>query len=135
MEDFSAIIRQQPSRGRMCGLGDTVSRRMLDPPLIIQLLLPQPAKNYQPFEFICNTTILDAEDGTHNGLICFSKTIGHKTLSTSIKSVLLGQTVTTGVLLNDMKSNELQIFFVFPELAVRIQGDFKLCCNIGNLNT
>ncbi|KAI8891596.1 hypothetical protein BC833DRAFT_626692 [Globomyces pollinis-pini] len=34
---YTIIIRQQPIQGRMCGLKDVVDRRVLDPPLIIEI--------------------------------------------------------------------------------------------------
>ncbi|KAI8891633.1 hypothetical protein BC833DRAFT_626646 [Globomyces pollinis-pini] len=34
---YTIVIRQQPIQGRMCGLKDVVDRRVLHPPLIIEL--------------------------------------------------------------------------------------------------
>ena len=40
---FKTSILQQPDRARMSGMGDNVSRRMLDPPLVLQMEILPPS--------------------------------------------------------------------------------------------
>ncbi len=45
---------------------------------------------------------------------------------------MLGQTSAAGMVLNDIDDTEA-IFFVFPDLSIRIQGTYTLSCQLVNL--
>lgn len=47
----------------------------------------------------------------------------------SLHQTLLGQTVVTGQVLENMDGQDT-IFFIFPDLSVRIQGTFALRCTL-----
>jgi hypothetical protein len=42
---FHLVIRQQPKHSRMCGYGEKVDRRPIDPPPIIQLVVDDPPQS------------------------------------------------------------------------------------------
>ncbi|KAI9031797.1 hypothetical protein CLU79DRAFT_272715 [Phycomyces nitens] len=48
---FELVIRQQPVRSRMCGIGERVDRRPIDPPPIVELKLKR--KNDENKNLIC----------------------------------------------------------------------------------
>ena len=138
--DFSVSIRQEPIRGRMCGLGDTVARRMLDPPLIIQFDFNE-KKFFTDHQikaiflrYLCYVTIhscnildesvMDASILIPNPIRSLSR--GHS----PYLNTLLGQRVISPLYLNDFADGENRFFFVFSDLAIRIQGDFILKCYI-----
>ncbi|KAJ3027728.1 UNVERIFIED_CONTAM: hypothetical protein HDU68_003261, partial [Siphonaria sp. JEL0065] len=113
------VIRQQPLHSRMCGFGEKVDRRPVDPPPIIQLEITSSgspedvAYLYNPYYFMYASLIsLDSEDEVH---------ILHdgKTRSTT------GSIVSSLYRLRDL-DNKDGAFFVFPDLSVRMEGSYRL---------
>ena len=51
----------------------------------------------------------------------------------SIVPIMFGATCLNGFVMKDMGSEENSIFFVFPDLSVRIQGEFRICINLIDL--
>ncbi|KAI8617771.1 velvet factor-domain-containing protein, partial [Chytriomyces sp. MP71] len=103
----------------MCGFGEKVDRRPVDPPPIIQLDItsngtPEDfAYLYNPYYFMYASLIaLDNEDEVH---------ILHdgKTRSTT------GSIVSSLYRLRDL-DNKDGAFFVFPDLSVRMEGSYRL---------
>merc|ERR1719354_881497 len=123
-------IRQQPLRGRISGFANLPDRRMLDPPLILQLMLPEESDiEAMASRFVCHVTIYTTND-ENASFIGSGRTVNgvfncHQTL--------LGQTCTSGAMLKDIDS-ENAIFFVFPDLSVRIQGEYSLWCRLFDLS-
>ncbi|KAJ3323772.1 hypothetical protein HDU76_013555 [Blyttiomyces sp. JEL0837] len=113
------ILRQQPKHSRMCGFGEKVDRRPVDPPPIIQLEIksngtPQEsAYLYDPYYFMYASLISpDSEEELHllrDG----------KTRSTT------GSIVSSLYRLKDL-DNKDGAFFVFPDLSVRMEGSYRL---------
>ncbi|KAJ3058208.1 hypothetical protein HDU99_006915, partial [Rhizoclosmatium hyalinum] len=113
------VIRQQPLHSRMCGFGEKVDRRPVDPPPIIQLEITSSgspedvAYLYNPYYFMYASLIsLDSEEEVH---------ILHdgKTRSTT------GSIVSSLYRLRDL-DNKDGAFFVFPDLSVRMEGTYRL---------
>ncbi len=145
--------RQEPDRGRMCGLGDTVSRRMLDPPLVLEVVISQELSEEDMttlgLNLLCNVSITAnvPDDQTHrdetisinkkeleipsdqsfliqSGLRSVPPRLGETYIP-----VLLGSRTINAIVLKDL-DNKKKLFFVFADLACRIQGAFKLYGNI-----
>ncbi|KAI8996110.1 velvet factor-domain-containing protein [Gaertneriomyces semiglobifer] len=107
-------LRQQPKHSRMCGFGEKVDRRPLDPPPIIQLEIQNPLSNdestfissylYNPYYFMYASLIAaDTEEELHllrDG----------KTRSTT------GSIVSSLYRLKDLDNRD-GAFFVFPDLS------------------
>jgi hypothetical protein len=145
MMDFRVSIRQEPIRGRMCGLGGNVARRMLDPPLIVQLDFEERREFTEAevatvaLRFLSHVTI-QAVCGDSNSsvkdahiLITKSSRITAKNIQSQYLSTLLGQRVVSSVYLEDCNDGKKRFFFVFADLAIRIQGIYTLTCNVVNI--
>ncbi|TPX62224.1 hypothetical protein SpCBS45565_g07062 [Spizellomyces sp. 'palustris'] len=112
-------LRQQPKHSRMCGFGEKVDRRPLDPPPIIQLEIQNTTSAdensylYNPYYFMYASLISpDSEEELHllrDG----------KTRSTT------GSIVSSLYRLKDL-DNKDGAFFVFPDLSVRMEGAYRL---------
>ncbi|TPX58806.1 hypothetical protein PhCBS80983_g02910 [Powellomyces hirtus] len=112
-------LRQQPKHSRMCGFGEKVDRRPLDPPPIIQLEIKSTSfadENsylYNPYYFMYASLIApESEEELHllrDG----------KTRSTT------GSIVSSLYRLKDL-DNKDGAFFVFPDLSVRMEGTYRL---------
>ncbi|KAI9361617.1 velvet factor-domain-containing protein, partial [Zopfochytrium polystomum] len=115
----SLTLWQQPKHSRMCGFGEKVDRRPVDPPPIIQLEIKMPQGSdeswylYNPYYFMYATLLLpDSDDELHllrDG----------KTRSTT------GSIVSSLYRLKDVNNKE-GAFFVFPDLSVRLEGRYRL---------
>lgn len=45
-------------------------------------------------------------------------------------STLSGQKTSSGVILNDPEDGNPRLFFIFPDLSVRVLGEYYLLCHI-----
>ncbi|OAD69133.1 hypothetical protein PHYBLDRAFT_159850, partial [Phycomyces blakesleeanus NRRL 1555(-)] len=119
---FELVIRQQPVRSRMCGIGERVDRRPIDPPPIVELKLKR--KNDEnknllqlrsPYLFLA--AILIPTNATESD---------DDSLSLEFHSRLtVGRSVSSLYLLRDLDNTE-GAFFVFSEMSVRAEGTYRL---------
>lgn len=141
--DFRIILRQEPDRGRMCGLGDSVSRRMLDPPLVLQVIFTnkQLSKDQlytRSMQLLCSVHLMESmvpeQDDTDDTDQISCATLVQSSIKTAAAKahhdkscipVLLGTTCINATILNDLDGTPA-MFFVFHDLAVRLQGHFQL---------
>ncbi|KAJ3369560.1 hypothetical protein HDU91_007067 [Kappamyces sp. JEL0680] len=134
--EYTVHIRQQPSRGRMAGLGDVVSRRMLDPPLIVQIdTTDQHCREtlFSQSDFlICKANLLEYKNGDHVDTVVLSKTSGNRTAR--LLPCLIGSRVVKSIVYTDV-DNMQRLFFVFNELSVRLQGKYRIELHVINMNT
>lgn len=121
---YKATIRQEPQRGRMCGLGEQVSRRMLDPPLILEIAFDgkQPTDTEMQnlaVSLTCHVTLKSVENDDQSVVM-----LGKK----SLLPTLLGSTSVPATVLKDVSDSKSKLFFVFHDLGIRLQGKFILEC-------
>ncbi|KAL1930067.1 hypothetical protein VTP01DRAFT_1221 [Rhizomucor pusillus] len=116
------IVRQQPIRSRMCGVGERVDRRPIDPPPILQLKVNNPndtedvmdsLHSLSPYLFVA-AILVPAESNPEDRLeITF-----HSRLT-------IGRTVSSLYILRDLDNTE-GAFFIFPDISVRADGRYRL---------
>ncbi|KAL2912638.1 hypothetical protein HK105_207854 [Polyrhizophydium stewartii] len=132
---YRLVWKQQPDRARMSGFAMR-DRRPLDPTPILQVV---PATDSKPpsfgdapyliahislwnadmtHEFTCSHAQADASDDR-------SEAAPDVSLSSQQKQVLLGNMMSTCHVLKDLGGTR-GMFFVFPDLAVRLSGTFRL---------
>ncbi|KAI8329967.1 velvet factor-domain-containing protein [Chlamydoabsidia padenii] len=115
---FQLMIRQQPLQSRVCGVGEKVDRRPIDPPLIVQLDIIQPSSSR--VEEQCMTQLF---------LTAVLVPDGKRFLDLSLHAQLtVGRTVSSLYHFKDLDGQEKN-FFVFSDLSIRIEGSyrFQLC--------
>jgi hypothetical protein len=103
----------------MCGFGEK-DRRPIDPPPIIQLIInPDSYENDRALESLSYVM--------HAGLWSDDMKIEQNIYYTgnTITKILVGSLVSSVHLSRDL-NHELGIFFVFPDLSVRIDGNYRL---------
>jgi hypothetical protein len=136
---YHVKIRQEPTRGRMCGLGDAVSRRMLDPPLILQIDYDSIDNNSSSklsnlaTQLVCHVNIKAANDDTNMSFLALAG-IPDPIPPEQLIRTMLGQSTTAAQMLRDVDGSK-KLFFVFPDLAIRIQGEYRIECHIMNIKT
>eukprot|EP00158_Paraphelidium_tribonemae_P001552 Partr_v1_DN24536_c0_g1_i4_m19613 putative Velvet factor len=118
------LIRQQPKHSRMCGYGDKVDRRPIDPPPIIQLISPgslstsssssrSGLESLNPYYFMYASLCTAS---THEEIHILED--GRTRSST-------GSVVSSLYRLRDLDNSE-SAFFVFPDLSIRMEGEYCL---------
>ncbi|KAI8377618.1 velvet factor-domain-containing protein [Radiomyces spectabilis] len=118
---FQLIMRQQPIRSRMCGVGDKVDRRPIDPPPIVELRLEENSHilpMISPHLFLA--AILVEDSGSEHRMQSLDE------LNLDVHSKLaIGRTVSSLYLLRDLDNTE-GAFFVFSDISVRAEGHYRL---------
>ncbi|KAE8348475.1 velvet factor-domain-containing protein [Aspergillus coremiiformis] len=113
--DFELIIRQQPTRARVAG-GKEKERKPVDPPPIVQIRVREEgtylAQHYlqSPYYFMC-CSLFDATEDIP--------------VPESPSTALTGTLVSSLHRLKDVDNSDGG-FFVFGDLSVKIDGDFRL---------
>ncbi|KAI9789247.1 MAG: Spore development regulator ryp2 [Peltula sp. TS41687] len=113
-EDYELRIRQGPERARVAGVKEK-DRKPVDPPPIIQLRIKDasdPAQNYlqSPYYFMC-CNLYNAQ--------------GDEPASAVPQNALAGTLVSSLHRLKDVDNSDGG-FFVFGDLSVKIEGEFRL---------
>lgn len=78
--------------------------------------------------FVCHVTLT-----TENHADCDILKNKRTSLSNTPREMfeaLTGQKATTGIVLNDPDSNKFGLFFLFPDLSIRIVGKFQIACTL-----
>ncbi|CAI7663445.1 Velvet factor [Penicillium freii] len=113
--DFDLIIRQQPNRARVAG-GKEKERKPIDPPPIVQLRVREEgtylAQHYlqSPYYFMC-CSLYDATE--------------ERPVPVAPSTALAGTLVSSLHRLKDVDNSDGG-FFVFGDLSVKIEGEFRL---------
>nr|ADE45325.1 VosA [Aspergillus flavus] len=113
--DFELIIRQQPTRARVAG-GKEKERKPVDPPPIVQIRVREDgtylAQHYlqSPYYFMC-CSLFDPSDDVP--------------VPVPPSTALTGTLVSSLHRLKDVDNNDGG-FFVFGDLSVKVEGDFRL---------
>ncbi|PLB38263.1 protein vosA [Aspergillus candidus] len=113
--EFDLIIRQQPSRARVAG-GKEKERKPVDPPPIVQIRVKEEgtylAQHYlqSPYYFMC-CSLYDSSDDSP--------------VPVSPSTTLTGTLVSSLHRLKDVDNTDGG-FFVFGDLSIKIEGDFRL---------
>ncbi|GAB1192281.1 hypothetical protein APSETT444_001470 [Aspergillus pseudonomiae] len=113
--DFELIIRQQPTRARVAG-GKEKERKPVDPPPIVQIRVKEEgtylAQHYlqSPYYFMC-CSLFDPSDDVP--------------VPVPPSTALTGTLVSSLHRLKDVDNTDGG-FFVFGDLSVKVEGDFRL---------
>ncbi|KAJ5123698.1 hypothetical protein N7448_009795 [Penicillium atrosanguineum] len=113
--DFDLTIRQQPDRARVAG-GKEKERKPIDPPPIVQLRVREEgsylAQHYlqSPYYFMCCSLYDASED---------------RPVPVAPSTALAGTLVSSLHRLKDVDNSDGG-FFVFGDLSVKIEGEFRL---------
>ncbi|CEP17995.1 hypothetical protein [Parasitella parasitica] len=110
---FHLVVRQQPSKARLCSFKEKVDRRPIDPPPIIQLLSNQQDDEYlqNPYFFLY-ATLTDVRGETDLHFVNGNRT----TAGTVVQS------------LHKLKDHDNTDggFFIFSDISVRLEGYYRL---------
>ncbi|KAL2835196.1 velvet factor-domain-containing protein [Aspergillus cavernicola] len=114
-DDFDLIVRQHPNRARVAG-GKEKERKPVDPPPIVQIRVREEgtylAQHYlqSPYFFMC-CSLYDAQEDTPAPI--------------SPSTALTGTLVSSLHRLKDVDNTDGG-FFVWGDLSIKIEGDFRL---------
>lgn len=121
------ILRQQPECGRICGFTNLTDRRMLDPPLIIELQgCPTESLEIVASKYSCSLVLFDTKLKSDASFL-FSRF--QTDTSGQIYQNMIGPRTVTGTVLKDL-DDQMKIFFVFPDLSIRVKGEYYLECRL-----
>jgi hypothetical protein len=153
--EYTTKIKQCPIQGRMCGLGEKVSKRMLDPPLVLEVQVaentfsrPSASKNLDQhkimeslspmdekniimeslaLQMICVATLYDPYANEDLGFVIPMK-------GSKATSLLLGTTIKSPKYMQSIEG-DIRLLFVLSDLAIRIKGEFQIRCQVINMKT
>ncbi|KAI9318985.1 velvet factor, partial [Dichotomocladium elegans] len=111
---------QQPLHARMCGFGEK-DRRPIDPPPIVKLIVrqdqsPVEVRTLQTPFFVLHVTLWSADREEERNIISNPP---------KCTRVLMGSLVSSPSLLRD-PSGEQGLYFAFPDLSIRTEGQYTL---------
>ncbi|KAI8892494.1 velvet factor [Globomyces pollinis-pini] len=113
----------------MCGTKAIVDKRILDPPLVVQMVFDDPAQEKLYFSntnfLVCHVTLYSS-----NGEQVAAFIQHEKTGSKVVQKVLLGDDPVTARILNDPEDNKPHLFFVLSSLSIRYTGFYSLRCTV-----
>ncbi|KAL8776572.1 MAG: hypothetical protein Q9194_003071 [Teloschistes cf. exilis] len=114
-DEFTLVIRQEPERGKVATAKEK-DRKPVDPPPIVQLQIKDPldqAQNYlqSPYLFLC-------------ACLCHADLDDPERLPAD--KVLCGTLVSSLHRLKDVDNKADGGFFVFGDMSVKIEGEFRL---------
>ncbi|KAI8889797.1 hypothetical protein K501DRAFT_207680 [Backusella circina FSU 941] len=123
------VIRQQPVHSRMCGIGERVDRRPIDPPPVVQLkintLNGEGLFALSSYLFLVAVLIpVNSDNEIHSNR-------NHDEEDENSLDILLhgkltvGRTVSSLYILKDLDDSEGG-FFVFSDISVRAEGTYRL---------
>ncbi|KAI8050158.1 velvet factor-domain-containing protein [Gilbertella persicaria] len=118
---FELIIRQQPVHSRMCGIGERVDRRPIDPPPVVQIKIKNmnEEESIERISALCSYLFLIA-------VLVPANDDPEKQLNILLHSKLtVGRTVSSLYTLRDLDGTE-GAFFVFSDISVRAEGNYRL---------
>ncbi|KAI9260605.1 velvet factor-domain-containing protein [Phascolomyces articulosus] len=119
--EYQLKLRQQPKQSRMCGVGEKADRRPIDPPPIVQLKVNDP-----------NLSTTDRSSYLQNPYYFMYASLMAADLDEELHLLRDGKTrSTTGSVVSSLYhlkdiDNSDAGFFVFPDLSVRVEGNYRL---------
>ncbi|CEG72861.1 hypothetical protein RMATCC62417_08344 [Rhizopus microsporus] len=110
---YSLIVRQQPSKARLCSFKEKVDRRPIDPPPIIELLSNTADDHFlqNPYFFLY-ATLTDASGKNDLHFVNGNKTTAGAVVQSLYK-------------LKDLDNSDGG-FFIFSDISVRLEGLYRL---------
>jgi hypothetical protein len=146
---YTVAILQEPVQARMSGLTNTASRRMLDPPLVLNVKVKSAAskiveekdKENLSMDLVCLVELVDgygksqsfASAEYDNHYTCTQNTEKDAAIDRSkILTLLLGQTARSCSYMN-LSENEKSLLFIFSDLSIRVQGHYRISCTVVHL--
>ena len=154
---YNPKIIQEPCRSRMSGLSSSTSRRMLDPPLVLEVDFEElnPGRNIPSYllsnlasKLVCQVFLSDIDNNSE--LLSFASTIfrvfpqltsfhqigsgrSNSAYQDHLFPVLLGETCRGCNFIESI--HERRLLFVFADLCIRLQGSFRIHCLVTDPTT
>ena len=135
---FSALILQCPIQGRMTGYSEGSVRRMLDPPLVVELR-PVGSLNETQAENLCSSSIcyVSILHEVQETSVTLLENLDHSggdsskyTLNLSGQSCLSCIHIPIG-----LQETRKRFIFPFTDLSVRSHGRYRFSCTVINTQT
>ncbi|KAK9701673.1 hypothetical protein K7432_011611 [Basidiobolus ranarum] len=113
--NYTLIVRQQPKRAKRSSIKDKIGEKPMDPPPIVQVKIG----NDNPED---NDYLLQ-----HPGLFMLAELVGPEDVMEEPipATAIVGTLCSSLYKLKDI-NNTYGGFFIFPEISVRVEGDFRL---------
>ncbi|KAJ1739001.1 hypothetical protein LPJ68_005060 [Coemansia sp. RSA 1086] len=145
LEKYVLEMAQHPIRARMCGFGEK-DRRPLDPPPVVRLRVRDEqgefmqSEDVEIWKFVVSATLWAPHTENDRSIVINPNTLPSSvpmyqasSAAASVMSLsepvkvrnLVGTTVSNAYLLKD-HNDQLSIFFIFHDLSVRTEGQFRL---------
>jgi hypothetical protein len=134
-QKFSLKIRQEPLHARSCLFGILPPKSLVYcffycryPGLVLQLdTIDIKQETVELESFVCQLSLVDNE--TYE-----DRTTVRKSDEKQPYQNLVGQRISTGIVLCDPDDGVKKLFFIYPDLAVRIIGEYRLQCQLMQLS-
>ncbi|KAJ3320496.1 hypothetical protein HDV06_005225 [Boothiomyces sp. JEL0866] len=115
--EYKLEIRQTPKTGRETGTTKPYLKSLI-----------KTREELESLNYFCHLVLLSADGKEIQTLI--KNSIYSKSMYTVN---FTGDTMMSGQVLNDPVDGEPYIFFVFPEMAIRVPGEYSILCRVQNM--
>jgi hypothetical protein len=144
-KEIELLVRQSPVAARTCSLQDNSNIRFLDPPFIVEVVFKSTNPSTEELSSIANSFIghvsLLAEDGQTDCstmMPCLNNHVpktndGYYQPPRIINNLTGGATATAFYLCDIDKPRTPKLFFVFPDLGVRLKGKYRFKLTVTSL--
>ncbi|KAH6578513.1 hypothetical protein BASA61_000271 [Batrachochytrium salamandrivorans] len=143
------IIRQEPVHGRTCGFANVKDRRMINPPLILQIVSESgQAQDINSNDYLCHVSLvaLESEGSGDRSAALNSRSklclrarsmrmddTNEITQADLINQTVVGTNIKAPDLLIDLNGSN-GVFFIFSDISVRVHGKYRLKCQLMRKN-
>lgn len=124
------------SKPKFAGTSEIKVQRLLDPPLIIEVNFISPMSELELSKIcqtiICTVTLL--QQGSPADTFSLIPSDKEKIENFQLSNLVGVKSATASLLFDDeSQGRQRKIFFVMPQLSIRLQGEYQLSCEICNV--
>ncbi|KAI8906823.1 velvet factor [Gorgonomyces haynaldii] len=138
---YVATIKQEPKIGRMCGLPAKKDKRLLGPPLVLELDKyvdkdrVNPNDIEDPHLYYCFLTLSLVSTAPRSSSTLSSKSSDSASSPQHVHgNEFVGTPMTNGQVLKDLNGKSA-LLFCFPDVGVKSPGIYRLRCDVFKVDT
>lgn len=107
-----------------------------NPILILQLVVDGNSKSTSTvpanlLQFVCHTTLSSSDANVDSSTLIISESLSS---SSSLVENFKGTKCKSPILARDPVDSKMKLFFVFPDLAIRVSGTYRVVCRIFDIS-
>ena len=132
--EFEFSIRQEPMKGKICGMEEMPNRSYLYPGLVIQLNSEHSKPYLDSLNLVCHVSLVDGFTQAQVGVLRSTEARMACNPADSYLTTMAGKTTVSPTILIDPEDGHPRIFFVFRDLCIKMRGHYQLVCHVVNMD-